>query len=152
MRIVFLIAVLLSLPGCLYITDNGLSLFRPNYLDRDRPVENADIEILDEALALLDDERHWNRKDDRLCFHGEEWSLFCALAKASIDVTGEYRHRRVAIQETRFTINDNFADRWTRHHLMDFNNHKDTTFEDVRWVLMNTKKRLQQRMLAGDAS
>lgn len=146
-RIVFLFAALLPLPGCLYITDNGLSLFKPGYMDRDRPVEKVDIEILDGALALLDDERHWNHKDDRLCFRDEEWSLFCALAKASVDVTGEYRHRRVALQEARFTINDNFHDRWKKHQLMDFNNNKDTTFDDVRRVLLDTKKRLQQRLL-----
>jgi len=135
------------LSGCLYSTDDGVSLFKPYYLDRDRIVEDEDIQILAIALDLLADENQWNRKDDRLCFYEEKWSLFCALAKASteVNVNAEYRHRRVALQEVRFTIDDNFADRWRVHKLMEFNNHSDTSFKDIRQVLLESKKRLEAR-------
>ena len=138
--------VLVPLGGCLYITDNGLTFFKPYYAKRDREVSQADIQILDGAIKLLQDGGGWNRNDDRLCICGETWSLFCALARASIDVTGEYVHRRVAIQEVRFTINDNFPERWRRHHLQDFNNDQDTQFKDVLWVLQETRRRLLKRL------
>jgi len=94
---------------------------------------------------LLSNEEKWNREDDRLCFYKEKWSLFCALAKASIEITGKYKHRRVAMQEIRFTINDNFPERWREHQLMEFNNHPATTFRDIRQVLEDTKKHLESR-------
>jgi len=145
----FLVATLScgAMSGCLYITDNGLTFFKPYYINRDREVSQVDIQVLDGAIKLLSDKSvGWNRNDDRLCICGESWSLFCALARSSIDVTGEYVHRRVAIQEVRFTINDNFPDRWQRHQLQEFNNHIDTRFEDVIWVLQETRKRLLLRL------
>ena len=141
-----LLALLLNLSGCLYITDNGLTFFKPYYTKRNREVSQSDIQVLDGAISLLKEGRGWNRNDDRLCICGETWSLFCALARASIDITGEYAHRRVAIQEVRFTIDDNFPERWQRHQLQDFNNHKDTHFQDVMWVLQETRKRLIKRL------
>jgi len=148
-----LVALCVNLGGCLYITDNGLTFFKPYYTKRDREVSQADIQVLDGALKLLQDKSvGWNRNDDRLCICGETWSLFCALARASIDVTGEYQHRRVAIQEVRFTINDNFPDRWKRHQLQDFNNHEDTRFEDVIWVLQETRNRLLKRLNRSDTA
>ncbi|WP_455205367.1 DUF6197 family protein [Kaarinaea lacus] len=144
-KIISINLLVVALCGCLYVTDDGLTLFEPYYMDRNRPVEATDLKILDRALVILDDESQWNRHDDRLCFHDEKWSLFCALAKASVEIDGKYKHRRVAVQETRFTINDNFAERWQEHQLMDFNNHESTKFEDIRWVLTETKKRLESR-------
>lgn len=141
-----LLSLLLNLGGCLYITDNGLTFFKPYYAKRNREVSQVDIQVLDGAIALLKEGPGWNRKDDRLCICGETWSLFCALARSSIDVSGEYLHRRVAIQEVRFTINDNFPERWQRHQLQDFNNHNDTRFQDVMWVLQETRKRLIERL------
>lgn len=114
-------------------------------MDRERPVTKEDLEILETALAILDNESAWNREDDRLCFHDEKWSLFCSLEKASVKVAGKYNHRCVAIQEVRFTIDDNFPERWKIHQLMDFNNHKSTRFNDLQWVLKETKKRLEIR-------
>lgn len=146
MRYILVIFILVTLPSCLlYRTDDGISFFKPYYMDRDRKVTKEDLEILDRAKTILKDEAVWNRQDDRLCFHDEKWSLFCALAKANVEITGEYKHRRVALQETRFTIEDSFHDRWRKHQLMDFNNHESTEYKDVIWVLEETKKRLESR-------
>jgi len=141
-----LVSICTTQSACLYITDNGLTFFKPYYTKRDREVSQADIQVLDGAIKLLQDGGGWNRNDDRLCICGETWSLFCALARSSIDVTGEYEHRRVAIQEVRFTIDDNYPDRWKQHQLQDFNNHKDTNFEEVIEVLKITRKRLLARL------
>jgi len=143
-----LIIILLSttLSGCLfYKTDDGLSFFKPYYMSREREVSELDLRIIKKAKAILRNENNWNKNDDRLCFHDEKWSLFCALAKASVELGEKYKHRRVAMQETRITINDNYSYRWTRHQLMDFNNHQSTNFEDIKRVLNETLRRLEIR-------
>jgi len=110
-----------------------------------RAVTEMDIKILETAIEILGDGSHWKKGGDRLCFYDEQWSLFCSLAMASVDIAEKYKHRRVAIQEVRFTIDDNFPERWEVHRLMDFNNHSATVFEDIKWVLEETKRRLLAR-------
>jgi hypothetical protein len=59
------------------------------------------------ADELLRDESVWNRDDDRQCDDDESTgkrSLFCALRKACVDALGVYDHRRVALQEVRFAV------------------------------------------------
>ena len=146
MKKTLLIIFIFSLSGCgLYNGDNGLSFFKPYYMKKDRVVKDEDIKILQYALKLLSDENQWNRQDDRLCFYDEKWSLFCALAKASIEVDGKYKHRRVALQEVRFTIDKYYHNRWKKHQLQDFNNHEKTNFDEIKKVLIDTKKRLKKR-------
>lgn len=147
MKILVVLCCIFSLSGCLlYRTDNGeLSFFKPYYMDRDRVVTKEDLQILTRATEILSNETQWNRKGNRLCFYDAKWSLFCALAKASVEVTGVYKHRRVAMQETRFTINDKFPIRWKIHQLMDFNNHEATRFSDIKSVLEETRMRLERR-------
>jgi hypothetical protein len=78
---------------------------------RDQPVIKEDLLILKRADEILSDETKWNRHDTRICKPEDKvWSLFCALQKACTEVMGEYQHRRAAIQEVRFAIDD-VADR-----------------------------------------
>lgn len=90
----------------------------------------------------MSDETKWNRKDDRACRpEVKEWSIFCALEKASIEVLGRYDHRRPALQEVRFAIEDVTQGREFEHRLMDFNNLPTTQFKDIKKVLtMATEK------------
>jgi hypothetical protein len=39
------------------------------------------------------------------------------------------------LQEVRFSIDDNYKNRWSTHRLIDFNANKDTRFEDIKSVL-----------------
>src|SRR5688572_32644313 len=76
---------------------------------RDRPVTADDLRIVTRTKALLQNDQVWNRNDDRECTDDEasgKRSLFCALQKATIEVLGEYDHRRVALLEVRFAIED----------------------------------------------
>jgi hypothetical protein len=78
------------------------------------------LTILVRADALLRDESAWNRQDDRECQDDEAAgmrSLFCALQKACIEVLGTYDHRRVALQEVRFTVEDATRGRNFEHRL-----------------------------------
>src|SRR5215467_108925 len=109
---------------------------------RDQPVTKDDLLILKRADEILSDETKWNRKDDRTCRpEDKEWSIFCALEKASIEVLGKYDHRRAALQEVRFAIEDVTQGREFEHRLMDFNNLPTTQFKDIKNVLkMATEK------------
>ena len=121
----------------------------PELEQRDQPVTKEDLLILQRADALLKDESVWNRKDDRECADDEKTgkrSLFCALQKACIDVLGAYDHRRVALQEVRFAVEDATRGRDFEHRLRDFNNLPTTKLADIKKVLGVATERVQARL------
>lgn len=137
---IFLVFVLASLCGCVR---NAV----PAYEDRDQPVSVEDLEILDKADALLPNESAWNRRDTRECPAGATTlSLFCALQEASVEVLGDYDHRRSALQEVRFAIEDVTKGREFEHRLMDFNNLPETRFIDVKHVLAAARAKVAARL------
>jgi len=104
--------------------------------------DSTDLKIVQEANRILSDETKWNKDDDRTCFddiHNDKYSLFCALYKASVDVAGEYKHRRAVMQQVRFIIDERNQGRVINHRLMDWNNHPETSFEEVKQVLKETE-------------
>ena len=123
----------------------------PQLEQRDQPVTPDDLTILVRADALLRDESAWNRQDDRECQDDEatgKRSLFCALQKACIEVFGTYDHRRVALQEVRFAVEDATRGRDFAHRLRDFNNLPETQLADVRRVLRVATERVSARLKA----
>ena len=122
------------------------------YEKRDRPVSAQDVQILARTAELLRDASDWNRNDDRECKDDEaakQRSLFCALQAASIEVIGSYDHRRVALQEVRFAIQEVAPDREFEHRLMDFNNLPQTTLADLHEVLRIARQRVAARLQKG---
>lgn len=122
------------------------------YEVRDRPVSGDDVQILVRAAALLATESDWNRSDDRECGDDEaagRRSLFCALQAASVEVLGTYDHRRVALQEVRFAIQEAAPEREFGHRLMEFNNLPSTTHADVLAVLRVARGRVAARLPGG---
>ena len=116
---------------------------------RDQPVSEEDLRILLKADELLKDESMWNRKDDRACDDDEvtgKRSLFCALQKACIDVLGQYDHRRVALQEVRFAVEEATRGRNFEHRLMDFNNLPEMSLDDIKRVLRVATDRVRSRL------
>jgi hypothetical protein len=123
----------------------------PELEQRDQPVTVDDLAILVRAEALLSSAAVWNRADDRDCRDDEatgKRSLFCALEKACIDILGSYDHRRVALQEVRFAVEDATRGRAFAHRLRDFNNLPETRLEDVTRVLAVAKDRVSARLKA----
>ena len=125
------------------------------YEVRDLPVTVQDLQTLERATALLGSESAWNRNDDRQCADDEaidKRSLFCALQRASADVYGSHDpykvadHRRVALQEVRFAVEEATRGRELNHRLMDFNNLPDTTLADIQRVLAQATARVQARL------
>ena len=136
--------------ACLLLVTLAGAGFRWLWLEqRDRPVTSEDLRILTRANEILRDESVWNRQDDRECNDDNalgKWSLFCALEKACVDVLGQYDHRRVALQEVRFAVEDATRGRQFEHRLMDFNNLPETRFEDVKQVLRVASERIAARL------
>jgi hypothetical protein len=116
---------------------------------RDQPVTADDVRILQKADELLGSESAWNRQDDRECADDERTgkrSLFCALHKACVDVLGDYDHRRVALQEVRFAVEDVTRGQEFQHRLRDFNNLPTTRLADVKSVLQVAMTRVKSRL------
>jgi hypothetical protein len=104
-----------------------------------------DVQILELADQLLVSEAIWNRADTRECPEGEtRLSLFCALQRASIRVLGHFEHRRVALQEVRFVIDERGKE--YDHRLMGFNNDPSIKFSDVKAVLHAATERVRKRL------
>lgn len=113
----------------------------------DRSVSAQDIAILDRTVDLLSSVAVWDREDDRQC-HPEDtrFSLFCALRRASEDTLGSYQHRRVALQEVRFALEEATNGRPYEHRLRDFNNDPSTTLADVHAVIAAARNEIASRL------
>jgi hypothetical protein len=114
---------------------------------RTRTVDRHDLIILDNADARLSDISVWDRADDRVCEPQDKtFSLFCSLYFGSIEAIGAYQHRRTALEEIRFAIEDVAVGRKFDHRIMDFNNLPETSFEDIKKVLQVARTRVQDRL------
>jgi len=126
-----------------------LTATSPELERRDQPVTMDDVRILMGAADLLRDASAWNRADDRECQDDEatgKRSLFCALQRACIDVLGAYDHRRVALQEVRFAVEDATKGQDFAHRLRDFNNLATTQLADIQRVLQVATDRVKSRL------
>jgi len=76
------------------------------------PVE---LELYANGLGIL-----WNRADNRRCrTDAKTWSIYCAIEKATIEVTGGFHHRRPALEVVRVIIDERSAGRPYHHWLME---------------------------------
>jgi hypothetical protein len=112
------------------------------------PVTKADIRIVQRAKQILDSPAKWNRSDTRVCpAEAKRFSLYCALEKATDEVTGNFQHRSAAMQEARFVIDDIAPNRKNyKHRLMDYNNDPTTTFADIQKVFQLLEDRIAERL------
>src|SRR5262245_45989024 len=136
--------------GLLAPAPQTLAQDKPAYEQRDQPVTKEDLLILQRADKILSGEEVWNRKDTRVCKPEDKtWSLFCALQKASVEVLGSYDHRRVALQEVRFIIEEVAKGKdLGGHRLMGYNNLPSTQFKDIKKVLKMANDRVAARLNA----
>jgi len=118
-------------------------------VDEDKPpVTKYDVQIVQRARELLDSPSQWNRADTRECpAEAKTLSLYCALKKATDEVTGKFEHRGAAMQEARFVIDEIAPNRTSYHHrLMDYNNDPTTTFDDVQKFFRLLEERIAKRV------
>lgn len=126
-----------------------LAIAQTNEENRNLVFDSIDLKIIQRADSILSDSTKWNKQDDRRCdddIANGRYSLFCALYKASVDITGEYIHRRPAMQNVRFTLEKYENGRVVNHRLMDWNNHPDTRFEEVKKVLKESKDEVKRQI------
>jgi TonB family protein len=124
----------------------------PSNNPRPRPVLTADdLRIVPRAREILHSEAVWNRADTRECPPDlKTFSLYCALEKATRDVTGSFEHRGIVMEEARAAIDEITHNKDYEHRLMGYNNDPGTTFADIRNVLRITEERLARRWKAAE--
>lgn len=102
-----------------------------------------DRRIIERADAILASDAVWNRADNRECpAAATTWSIYCALERATIEVTGGFHHRRPALELVRQIIEDRTKDRNYNHRLMDYNNDPSTHLGDVRSLFAEARKKM----------
>jgi hypothetical protein len=123
--------------------DAGAMRFRLDPTQQAAPSE-FDRQIIERAAALISTEARWDRADDRVCHPTDTtWSIYCALRRATIDVTGGFHHRRPALEIVRIIVEQRTAGRNYSHRLMDYNNDRTTRLEDLRSLFAEARAQLR---------
>ena len=116
--------------------------------DAKPPVSEDDIRIVRRARQILNSPTKWNRSDNRECPATQKtYSLYCAMEKATEEVSKKFEHRGAAMQEARFAIDEVLAKgKHYEHRLMDYNNDPKTTFADVQKFFILIEERIKKRL------
>jgi hypothetical protein len=160
MATVFLF-VILDVPCLSAQTSASRPAVASNEQDARPPVTGTDLRIAKRARALLKSESTWNRAD-RPHIEGDQTtacqpsakqiSLYCALERATVEVSGKFEHRGAVMQEGRFVIED-AEPQWEtkyQHLLVDYNNDSHTTFQDIQKVLQSVELHIAKRLRDND--
>jgi hypothetical protein len=124
----------------------GESLKLTIVANRQLPPTPDDIAIVRRAIALIPSVEVWNREDTRQCPPGQiKVSLFCAMMQATTEISGGVHYRQPAMQAVREVLNEVGADRVRLHRIMDYNNHPDTTLDDIHSLLRRAEAKLVAR-------
>jgi len=118
--------------------------------DANPPVAQSDLQIVQRARQLLNSPAKWNRADNRECpANNQTYSLYCALEKATEEVTHNFKHRGAVMQQARFAIDEVLAKgNHYDHRLMNYNNDPKTTFADVQKFFAILEERIESRLAA----
>jgi hypothetical protein len=107
-----------------------------------------DLRIAQRARQILSSQAIWNRADNRQCPpKARVISLYCALEKATMEVTGSFDHRGTVMEDARAAI-----DEVAPHHpdydhwLMGYNSDPSTTFADIQKLMRLTEGRIAKRI------
>lgn len=110
------------------------------------PVTADDLRIAQHAAEILGAPEKWNHIDTESCPAGAKaFSLYCALEKASQEVTGQEDDRSAVMQEARIAT-DLMAPKKYGARLVDYNNDPGTTFQDIQEFSRILRNRLTRRM------
>lgn len=112
------------------------------------PASEADMRIIERAGQLLAHANVWNHKDDRVCEDDDrirKWSLFCALYRSSLELTGDYLHARRAMDLVRQAIRESTGLHYV-HTLRDYNNHPETTLDQIHERLREAHAKVRREV------
>jgi hypothetical protein len=108
------------------------------------PPNTLDAAIIRRAVEILSSTAVWNRADNRNCpANANTWSIYCALEKATGEVTGGVHHRRPALEVVREIVHDRTSNRQYDHRLMGYNNDPTTTLADVQSLFAEALRQVQ---------
>lgn len=108
--------------------------------------DSLDRKIVLRAATILSAESAWNRADNRKCpANAAAWSIYCAMQKATIEVTGGFHHRRPALEVVREIVDTRTEGRPYHHRLMDYNNDQTTRLVDVQSLFREALARIDDR-------
>jgi hypothetical protein len=114
--------------------------------DRQLPPTQDDIRIIQRAIALIPSRDVWNKADNRQCPPGQtKVSLFCAMMQATTEISGGVHYRQPAMQAVREVLNEVGGTRVKLHRIMDYNNHPDTTLDEIHALLRRAEAKLKAR-------
>jgi hypothetical protein len=141
-------ALLLMLGVALKAQNPAASRTSSDDSDTRPPVAKTDVRIVQRARESLTSPKEWNRADNRVCpASAKTFSLYCALEKATDEVSGNFEHRGAAMQEARFVIEDVAPNRKEyNHRLMDYNNDPRTTFADIQKLFRLLEDRIVKQL------
>jgi hypothetical protein len=109
------------------------------------PPNDLDRAIVERAAGILSSESAWNRADDRQCRpDAKTFSLYCALERATVQLTGGFHHRRPALEVVRAIVEERAAGRPYEHRLMDYNNDPTTHLRDVETLFTEALARIER--------
>jgi hypothetical protein len=115
-------------------------------VDTSQEVQSSELDrdIIKRAATILSSDSVWNHgADDRNCGPAStRWSIYCAMERATAEVTGGFHHRRPALQLVRRIVEERTVGRKYRHRLMDYNNDPSTRFEDVASIFAEAIARI----------
>ncbi len=116
--------------------------------DANPPVSEADLRIVHRAREILNSPAKWNRADNRECPAAQQtYSLYCALEKATVEVSNQFEHRGAVMQQARFAIDEVLAKgNHYEHRLMNYNNDPKTTFADVQRFFTIVEERIKKQL------
>ncbi len=110
------------------------------------PSNDLDRQVVQRAAAILSNEGAWNRADTRKCTPTDtKWSIYCAMKRATIEVTGGFHHRRPVLEVVRQIVDERSAGRNYDHRLMDYNNDPSTRLEDVQSLFAEALIRMEKK-------
>jgi hypothetical protein len=116
------------------------------------PVSDTDIAILEKAREIFGEQETRNLNGDRNCDDDAatgQFSVFCSLYQASIEVAGEYRHRRPAMQAVREELQRRYPGQYA-HRLRDINNTATISNESLIEALDSARTRLVSELKGND--
>jgi hypothetical protein len=116
--------------------------------DANPAVSERDLSIVQRAREILNSPAKWNRADNRQCPAAQRtYSLYCALEKATEELSNKFEHRGAVMQQARFAIDEVLAKGNHYHHrLMDYNNDPKTTFADVEKFFTILQERIKRQL------
>ena len=111
---------------------------------------DLDRRIVERAAGILATETVWDRADDRQCAPDDKsWSMYCAIHRASLEVTGGFHHRRPCLQVVRAILWERVADERKKgrkypHIMMDYNNDTAIRLADVQSLFTEAAARMKR--------